>query len=171
MNVGIFGSVNGPGIGRPSANHLSVSLYYTADYLLGLKPWLNETTACTFPSPWENKTHPEAYAKETPFLGSNLTDYEGAFGHHIFPDIEVYANISNLVFNSTHLSGFLYQASEKDRFLSEISYPWEYSSRGQMTNVTFQRDTTGTVNEMTLHLEVDLTYVRGLSVLNTQTGP
>lgn len=54
MDVGIFGSVNGPGIPRSALQHLSVSLDYIADHLLGFEPWLNESTACSFPNPWAN---------------------------------------------------------------------------------------------------------------------
>ena len=63
LNIGVYASVNGPGYGSYSGIHNIVSFYYIVDHLLGLEPWLNKTTACTFPKPWkkENDTKPSKH--------------------------------------------------------------------------------------------------------------
>ena len=170
MDVGIFGSVNGPGISRSASQHLSVSLDYIADHLLGFEPWLNESTACSFPNPWANWTVPQA-KPETPTKLDNFTDYEGSYGNRMFPDIIISADNATLHFNSNKVHGILHPSSEEDRFLFEITTPWEFAtntSNALPTNVTFVRDAkTGIVNELTLKLEVDLTYTKGVSVLDS----
>ena len=69
LNIGVYASVNGPGYGSNSGNHNIVSFYYIVDHLLGLEPWLNQTTACTFPKPWkmENDTEPSKHKKADRF--------------------------------------------------------------------------------------------------------
>ena len=170
MDIGIFASVNGPGIGREAWDHLSVTLYYIADHLLGLEPWLNETTSCFFPNPWANWTAPEA-KMETPINDDNLTDYQGSYGNRMFPDITVSAGNSTLQLDSNKIHGILSPSLEKDRFLFDITEPWEYATNTSQyalpTNVTFGRDaTSGNVTKLTLKLEIDLTYTKGVSVLD-----
>ena len=172
MDIGIFASVNGPGVGREAGEHLSVILYYLTDYLLGLESWLNETTACTYPNPWANWTTSETKV-ETPINVQldNLTDYEGSYGNPMFSDITVYANNSSLSFDSNKVHGILHPSSETDRFLFEITEPWEYTNNATenaiLTNVTFDRDVrTRHVTHLTLKLEVDLTYTKSVSVFD-----
>ena len=53
VGLGIFSAITGPDskyFGRKAA-HL-----YIADRLLGEEPWLNHTTACSFPEPWTTKS-------------------------------------------------------------------------------------------------------------------
>ena len=52
VGLGIYSSVTGPDesyLGRRAAH------MYIADVLLGQVPWLNLTTACTFPEPWTQR--------------------------------------------------------------------------------------------------------------------
>lgn len=70
---------------------------YIMDLLLGEEPWLNLTTACTFPEPWmplrvrSRKVHSEF---------SRSTDYEkyaGIYGNFVYGNITFKANSSALV--------------------------------------------------------------------------
>ena len=166
MDIGLFASVTGPGFGTHPPYHNSLSFYYIIDHVFGLEPWLNETTVCSFPKPWGNATKVDATLKETPIHVDNQAEFEGFYGNHLFPDIKVYSNTTDLLLNSNRIHGVLHPSSEKDRFVYEITYPWEYSTHtyGIYVNVTFERDVTATIVEsLTLHLEVDLQYNKGVS--------
>ena len=89
LNVGVYASVNGPGYGSYSGIHNIVSFYYIVDHLLGLKPWLNQTTACTFPKPWKKEKDTESSTKhlkvdhfrlgsETPLDSNKATNMDTA---------------------------------------------------------------------------------------------
>lgn len=51
--MGVFVAANGA-TGEGSSTGERLILSYVSDVLLGLQPWLNSTTACSFPLPWED---------------------------------------------------------------------------------------------------------------------
>ena len=165
LNIGIFGSVNGPGFGFTPSDHLDVTFYYITDHLIGLQTWLNESTACSFPEPWLKRPMPEDKS-ESPFVVRNLAELTGSYGNNLFPDVQVYLNSTILHLDSNRIHGILHPSSEKDRFLFDLISPIEYALLDNnhthySANVTFNRDSvTQAVNAVTLKLEVDLKYDR-----------
>ena len=165
-DLGIFISVNGPKFGDYDDNHRQVTLSFVADHLLGLKPWLNETTACSYPEPWDkvvstNISLPGRYEV------TDKSELRGLYVSHLFPDIEVSSNATDILMRSNIVRAILHQTSTKDRFVSEVYYPPEYALQFNSTsdhfNITFNRnETTGIINALTLHLEVDLRYAKSL---------
>ena len=171
MDIGLFASVNGiDTTDQMSAYHHRVNtFYYITDYLLGMTAWLNETTTCSFPEPWENKTQPKPQEKETPIQLGDVSEYEGSYGNAIFPDLLVNLSAGNLYLHSNQAGGILHPSSEKDRFLFEVTYPLEFAlgNATQLLNATFQRDgSAGGINAMMFQLEVNFTYFRRGSLLN-----
>ena len=173
MDIGLFTSVNGQESGESSYHHRMNSFYYITDYLFGLEPWLNETTTCSFPEPWGNKTKPEQKENEVPIQVDNDSEYEGSYGSHIFPNIAINSSSGDLHLYSNLARGILHPSSEKDRFLLEPTYPLEFASQGnntQLVNATFQRDdASGVVNALTFQFEVNFTYFKIGSLLDTTT--
>lgn len=149
MDIGISASVNGPDFWNDSLAHLTTVLYYLSDHLLGLEPWLNETTACTYPAPWNNDTETKPKDPEVPVTIDNASEFEGVYSYPLFPTAEVMTNDSNLLMDINRLHGILHPSSEKDRFLWEITAPWELANLmygDTFYNITFFRDnTTGAV--------------------------
>ena len=88
----------------------------------------------------------------------------------MFPDITVSTINTTLHFGSNNVHGILHPSSEKDRFLYKITTPLEYATNTNnvlSTSVTFARDAkNGIVKELTLKLEVDLTFTKRVSVLH-----
>ena len=174
-NIGMYASVNGPAFKSLSIRHLRTMFYHITDHLLGLEPWLNETTSCTFPEPWANSSVRESKEPEVPISVENRTEYSGSFVSPIFPTIVVSANSTNMFLRSGRVQGNLYPSSEKDRFLWEITHPWEIAvaytddnNQTRFTNITFIRDKNGVVNAFKAGFEVDMTYVReGMSLDGT----
>ena len=167
-NVGIFISVNGPKFDDFDDNHRLVTLGFIADHLLGLKPWLNETTACTYPEPWNKASTTEIRSLPTRYEVNDTSELEGLYVSPLFPDIEVSSNATYLLMKSNIVRAIFHPTSIKDRFVSEVYYPPEYSLQFNSTsdhfNVTFNRnETTGIVNTLTLHLDVDLKYNKMLT--------
>jgi hypothetical protein len=85
----------------------SVLHYYISDLILGLDPWLDNTTACTFPTPWANATDDRNYFTipnimadadgESSRVDDITTDYKegwfdayvGQYGHLFFGNITI----------------------------------------------------------------------------------
>ena len=175
VGVGIYASVNGPGYKGLSIRHLTATFYYISDYLLGLDPWLNETTACTFPEPWANNTVKESKEKEQPIVVDKLTEFQGSYANPLLPTIQVSAESSDLRLRSNRVRGTLHPSSEKDRFLWEVTYPWELAETDYTdannetiyTNVTFLRNAkTGIVDGLKMEFEVNMTYAKDTSMLS-----
>ena len=166
---GLFASINGPPIGMDAYLHRIVSFYFMADHLLGLTPWLNETTACSFPEPWDHVPKIEYPGLEKPVSVANLNEFVGTYTTDLLPDVEVSSNSTTLLLKSNRIRGVLHPSSAKDRFLFEVMYPLEYAlvdgnGTNAITNVTFNRDATSrSVNSMTLQFEVDVTYSKNAS--------
>ena len=161
MDIGIFASVNGAGSWWPSMNHLTTVLYYLSDHLLELEPWLNETTACTFPQPWAEETEIPPEDPEVPITVENITEFEGLFSYPLFPIAEVTTNSTDLLMKMNAFQGILHPSSEEDRFQWEITDPWEIATfifGGYQPAVTFLRDNaTGAV--VSFRIEFDATLV------------
>ena len=179
MNIGVFASVNGPSYGMDPGIHDQVTAMYVVDHLLNLRPWLNVSTACSFPEPWKLENDTNSDHNDEPTRTSSpvnyITDYVGSYGNHLFADVKVYTNSSNLLLNSNHIHGILHPYPEEDRFFYEITFPWEFMAHDNKTkpqNITFHRDKdTGEVTSLVVTLEVDVTYVKGESLFDIETRP
>ena len=174
-NIALFGSVNGPGRGAPPINHYLVVFYHIVDRLLGLEPWLNETTACTFPKPWLSKPAPPFQKLPEPLHVTNLAQFEGTFENKIFPDVIVASNTSTLLLTSNKMHGILHPSHVKDAFLFEILAPLEYSipigvnpndteAKTYLSYIVFGRDNRYAVDKLTFKMDVDMVYEK-------KTGP
>lgn len=61
-NVGIFTGMSG----SDTDEHFRIALHtYLADQALGLSPWVNSTTICTYPYPWKSNAPGKRNAAET----------------------------------------------------------------------------------------------------------
>ena len=110
LNIGVYASVNGPGYGSNSGIHNIVSFYYIVDHLLGLEPWLNQTTACTFPKPWkkENDTEPSKQRKAEPFrrfAGGPIVAQDWLLTEKDTKEIRPDHNIIDMVQDATEFDG------------------------------------------------------------------
>ena len=173
MDVGMFASVNGPDGAFESGFHLNTIFYYISDYLLGEKPWLNTSTACTYPEPWSQLPKNLRLVHdivETPISVGNPNELVGTYTSNVFVELYVYSNGTTIHMDSNRARAVLHPSSEKDRFLYELVSPIEYAfpnynQTHYNMNVTFERDPSlHAVNAVTLHLEVDVRYVK-------KTGP
>ena len=177
-NIGMYATVNGPAFKSLSSRHLTTVFYYISDHLLGLEPWLNETTACTFPEPWANSSVRESKNPEVPITVDNPSQYKGAFSNPVFPGVDVSVNSTDMFFKSNRMQGTLHPSSEKDRFLCEVTHPWEFAvdytddnNKSRLVNITFLRDINGLINSFKAGFEVDMTYFKeGMTLDGTSEG-
>ncbi|XP_052793649.1 protein flp-like [Mya arenaria] len=97
--TGLFLVMNGPR--SKSATKMSrLIALYVSDLLIEEKPWLNASTACSFPDPWYPQAAPPPPPPPQHYtwnITQNKTDYVGTYSHKGFGDIKV--NIEN----GTHL--------------------------------------------------------------------
>ena len=103
MDLGLFASVNGPPTPEASAA-LQMLLHFVSDLALGEEPWLNTTTACTFPRPWRKprpKPPPSPRDLMTPrtshALPNNQQEYVGVYKNPGFDDAIITFNESQNV--------------------------------------------------------------------------
>ncbi|WAR28085.1 GIGA6-like protein, partial [Mya arenaria] len=87
QNIGIFISTNGGMFKDDQYTSLTTTLYYLADLLLDKEPWLNSSTACSFPEPWKKVYKADSRPPEnSPFL-PDISEYTGTYGNEFQPDV------------------------------------------------------------------------------------
>lgn len=173
--LGIFGSVNGPGFKSFGYNALQTIFYHISDYLLNENHWLNITTTCSFPQPWKKETNSSSTDEEISVDIPNIAEYTGRFGNEYLPDLNITRDVNNnrkLNANMNLISAVLHTTAENDRFLFEITEPWEiamsFTDDNNATvkaNVTFQRHN-GQITSLQLKLDTTFTYMKGVSILD-----
>ncbi|KAK6173053.1 hypothetical protein SNE40_016587 [Patella caerulea] len=92
-NVGVYAAVNGPQT-REKIYALRALMSYASDMLLGEEPWLNDTTVCTFPAPWDVRVDVKE-PKISRDIASEIRlrpsrDLVGRYFHLGFGEIRVY---------------------------------------------------------------------------------
>ena len=111
MNIGLFSSVNGADL---TSNGRRLFHSYIMDVLLGLEPWLNTSTVCTFPEPWVSVTEdfeqmisallangldmlslvPVPPASKTGYA-AEFSQYIGVYENFFYGNIDIYINNTN----------------------------------------------------------------------------
>ncbi|XP_077978990.1 uncharacterized protein LOC144434413 [Glandiceps talaboti] len=148
-SIGIFGAVNGPYTSDADSALKRINAY-VSDLVLGEEPWLNESTACSYPSPWKPSTRKSVGGTEKPIPSEkSLKEYEGEYRHPAFGQFTVYLNNSdgNLHFAYGSLGkGLFTPTKEADVFGMEIYSAIWYLAAG--VELKFRRTAAGSVNEI-----------------------
>ncbi|XP_035686637.1 protein flp-like [Branchiostoma floridae] len=171
---GVFTSLNGPAF--PSHVYIdvhSILHYRVADMLLGLEPWLNTTTACSFPQPWAtydvNMTMPPAPSRDFP---RDKRDYEGTFGNPLFGNLTIRLNSTDgtLRFKVGLVGhGILLPISPGNRVL--INGP---PSQSAPVVANFEETQGGAINRLVIPVaspEPPVVFVRGLKLTDVDELP
>ena len=91
-----------------------------------MEPWLDVTTACTFPAPWVNATarqKPPGIVKD-PVDQRPLTEYVGDYGHCGFGNFSVYLEDDSLRYTfGLLLRGPLKPSEKRDTFYMTLDHP------------------------------------------------
>lgn len=128
---------------------------YVSDLLLGETPWLNSTTACSFPEPWtvkQSKNSTEFNEQEVPSK-RRLTEYVGVYGNRFVGDANVFINTTandrlqlNLGYKTQTL---LYPTSEKDvfrwKYIGNSWYLGKTFPEYRAGNITFRENSNGQI--------------------------
>jgi hypothetical protein len=110
---------------------LLLKLYIFLLWFADEEPWLNETTGCTFPSPWARST-PEQVVTFPARHGKifrELSAYEGVYTHEAFGDFTVTFHPENSTLSYRFgilLNGQLNPAEDPDDFHMTIGHPLTY---------------------------------------------
>lgn len=90
LKLGVFTSMTGE-----DENHIFGQLLHNflSDNLLDVEPWLNETTMCSFPSPWYSKS-PIPYFEyvkidQTVSASRPLSEYVGIYHNDVYGEVRV----------------------------------------------------------------------------------
>ena len=176
--------MNGPGLTKLPGYALATTLYHLSDILQGREPWINSTTTCTYPLPWLEQNTTESNSTEPSVVLTDPEQYTGRFGNPFITDIVVKTNAESprsLLFEAGRIIGILQSTRQPDRFLMEITQPWEFvkqfiadDNSTIRINCTFSR-IEGLISSMTLETEVNVVMTKDFNILDsvpqTSSGP
>ncbi|XP_046576125.1 penicillin-binding protein 4-like [Haliotis rubra] len=169
LDFGIFVSENGPGtLEGGFAENIIAS--YISDILMGDKSWLNSSTACTFPMPWDN--WPPSIQNNSDVTNTDvdcLDCYFGKYGQLLFGDVDVVEGPgSSLELHYGRLQGSLNTTDKKATFKLDLLEPFRFMSRpGNATvlvEVIFRGLNKGKYSYIDLIFPHKLTFTRGISI-------
>ena len=90
INTGFFISINGPG---QTFETISAMLYYLSEMFTGYGSWINTTTACSFPLPWETQRirmkPPQNKERVNLPLTKSASTYTGVYGNGVVGDLYI----------------------------------------------------------------------------------
>lgn len=162
-DVAVFAVITGPqNSNRVISMKAIVSM--AADILLGEDPWLNTTTACSYPAPWKNKIvsefPPNHSTSEIWRIARSPHDYVGIYTNQAFGDIVVYVETGSVLFllfgrfgkiklypvTELHFEGRyvgkLWFLTDSDDNFQPITIDFSFSPDGQVEGVLFPVDST-----------------------------
>ncbi|XP_067661437.1 uncharacterized protein [Haliotis asinina] len=180
LDIGMFVSENGPGtLEGGIAENIIIS--YISDMLMGDQPWLNSSTACTFPMPWDN--WPPNIQNNSDVTNTDvecLDCYIGKYGQYLFGDVDVKKGPgASLELYYGRLRGSLNTTDKKDTFKLDLWEPFRFYARpGNSTvlvEVVFRGLNKGKYSYIDLIFPHNLTFTRGISIYDkdifTSTKP
>ena len=168
--VGVFANINGPGLPNSPSYGIKAILTFVSDLALDLDPWLNLTTACTFPAPWRNLSYfsPPPMKK---YDHGNMTDFKGIYGNTLLPDIEVNVHTTRsrgqyIGFHMNRIVGELLPTNQHDTFQLKLTAPWEYAiERVISENYTLTYPVTFERNENNDVIGFNITLVGNIDIM------
>jgi hypothetical protein len=131
------------------------------------------------PNRWRNistnLTPPEPLGKLV-----NPSEYTGTYGSYYLPAIQVSTKPgcdSSLLFQMSRVAGVLHSTQDKDRFLMEITSPWEfkitardYHNNTVLYNSLFLRNKEGQVRSIELTVNVKIVYTKDITIFDDQVS-
>ncbi|XP_071088264.1 gigasin-6-like [Haliotis cracherodii] len=151
--VGITGSRNGEG-----ETVRDVITMYALDVLLGETPWLNSTTGCTYPAPWEPPKQPRprrnAYEDSTTTDDpADISEYVGDYIHPAFGTFRVFQDGGQLKYSFGVLLRGDLNLKSCDQFYQTLDFPLTFRIVGYPEYpkgfpISFSRDDQGTVSSV-----------------------
>ncbi len=130
LDFGIFSSANGPGTMDEAIAENVISFFIT-DILMGDQPWLNSSTACTFPSPWDKM--PSDTQNNSDVTNTDvecLECYVGIYGQHLLGDVDVREGPgSSLELFYGLVRGSLNTTDHKTTFKLDLWDPYRFLAR------------------------------------------
>ncbi|XP_067660510.1 uncharacterized protein [Haliotis asinina] len=168
LDFGIFSSTNGP---EPMAQITAENVisFFITDILIGDQPWLNPSTACTFPSPWGMMTpSTQNNSDVTNTVVECLDCYVGKYGQHLLGDVYVRRGQgSSLELHYGLLRGSLNTTDDKSKFKLDLWDPYRFLARpGNSTflvEVHFHGLNKGKYSYVDFNLYLKVTFTRGVS--------
>ncbi|XP_046558560.1 penicillin-binding protein 4-like [Haliotis rubra] len=168
LDFGIFSSASGPETTDEAIAQNTIS-FYVSDILMGDQPWLNSSTACTYPSPWGKL--PPSTQNNSVVTNSDvecLDCYVGKYGQHLLGDVDVREGPgSSLELHYGMLRGSLNATDDKTSFKLDLWDPYRFLARpGNATvlvEVNFHGLNKGKYTYIDLILSDKVTFTRGIS--------
>ncbi|KAH9509965.1 hypothetical protein Btru_044742 [Bulinus truncatus] len=142
-SVGVFLSVNGQKYTDNPLGIIQMMTYFITDLMLGHDPWINETTACTFPEPFVKSLEFPNVEFKPQVADYALAEYQGTFSSKLLGDIIIRKSSSDpkaLTMTMGKLSGTLLpEGGNVFRLFLEGSYKYMQTPLAGRHPVPFAR--------------------------------
>ncbi|XP_061184961.1 uncharacterized protein LOC133192977 [Saccostrea echinata] len=163
LKSGVFVALTGAKDNK-HAHPIYAIVSQAADLLLGEEPWLNQSTACSFPAPWKevkpipratiNETHPKGYWN----ISVSPDVYAGLYGHLAFGNITVKAEEDRMLLYYGRFGEMMMLPINKNiffgYFLNSLSFVSNSDGNTRPFVIEFKFNTDNTVES--LEYPVDL---------------
>ena len=171
LNIGIYTGINNQ---DSRFTTRQVMHMYIMDLVMGFEPWLNETTACTFPKPWITSQPKSPSAATEEFDSARpLVDYTGTYGNFAFGNMSVVSENGQLKIHYGKIGRWkLSPLKEKDEFVGDgYDIMWPLS----LPRIIFGEDKTNRkVNSLAIpkfNKESPVRFFRGLKMSDAPAPP
>lgn len=148
MSLGVFTTMSGE-----DNNNMFPLQLYLIDTFLGKKPWLNESSLCSFPEPWSpaalSATNPEAIKKNIAPV-RRLLLYIGTYKNPEYGSLEVMEMGYNSLFIIYGWATFhLYPSTTPDVFIGKVVGTAANTLRRTGNQFIFQYDIHRSISRLT----------------------
>ena len=148
--------------GNKNGQPIKVIMSRAADLLLGLEPWVNDTTGCSYPEPWLPVDEQVPVDYNTPETNWNISEpmssYIGTYGHPSFLTMSVSHENGNLLIKYGRFGKLVLTPIDKynfkARYIELLSYVTQSDNAQPPLNVTFEFSS-GTGGPVKLSYPVD----------------
>lgn len=144
MSLGVFTTMSGE-----DNNNMFPLQLYLIDTFLGKKPWLNESSLCSFPEPWSpaalSATNPEAIKKNIAPV-RRLLLYTGTYKNPEYGSLEV----MEMGYNSLWATFHLYPSTTPDVFIGKAVGTAANTLRRTGNQFIFQYDIHRSISRLTI---------------------
>ncbi|XP_067663680.1 uncharacterized protein [Haliotis asinina] len=171
FDIGIFVSESGPGSTYASFTENLIS-FYISDILLADEPWLNVSTACSYPQPWGTWLSTLQNNSDVTNTDVECLDcYIGKYGHRLFGDVDVKKGPgASLELFYGRLRGSLNTTDKEATFKLDLWEPFRFYARPgnatMLVEVIFHGFNNGKYSFVVFGYPHTMTFTRGISFYN-----
>ncbi|KAK6186859.1 hypothetical protein SNE40_006125 [Patella caerulea] len=167
LDIGFFSNINGPAGAADTSKVFTTIFPYIFDLIMEKEPWLNKTTACSYPSPWAPKSPSKNNTDDVTNLPvDDVSQFVGEYGHRFLGDVQIIAYGQSLYFNMTYLQGTLNTTKKSNEFKMETTGRFAFlthpGNTTQLLPVVFDTQRSNKYQRLTISFGDNSIFERGV---------